>query len=293
MSAEKDIPLDIDGSTKILPWIIAFMVYIASLAMAGGMILSDVAQVWGHGLTGNLTIQLPITQLETENDINRRIKKAIKALENMQGIDTIEVMSQAEIKNLLEPWLGQNIDPSSLPIPRLITVTMKSGAVDLNELRRRLIAVIPDIIIDDHQLWREQMLSLMQALQLVAMTIVFIVAVAGIIIVIFATKGGLATHRAVIELLHLIGAYDHYIAKQFQRHSSRSAFRGAMFGVFFAAVTIISLAYIANQLTNNTLDLFVLNIWQWFALAAIPFITALIAMLSARRTVITTLKQMI
>ncbi len=292
MNIKKDIPLDVDGSTKILPWIIAFMVYIASLAMSGAMILSDVAQVWSQGLTGNLTIQLPVTEKQTEISINNRVNKVIKAVENMQGIKTIKLISQDEVKKLLEPWLGQNIDPSNLPIPRLVTIAMEDNIVDLNELRRRLIAVIPDIVIDDHQLWREHMVSLMQALQLVAMAIVFIVAMAAVIIVIFATKGGLATHRGVIELLHLIGAQDDYIANQFQRHSSYNAFRGAIFGIFFAMITIISLAYIANQLTNNILDLFIMNIWQWFSLAIIPFITALIAMFSARRTVMATLKQM-
>jgi len=287
-----DIPLGVDGSTKMLPWIIAFMVYIATLAMAGGMILSEVAQTWSEGLTGSLTIQVPIDPDETDRETNKRITNAIAAIDGMAGIAKINVMAQSEIQHLLEPWLGQNIDPASLPIPRLITIVLDGDGPNMEELHRRLVAVIPDIVIDDHQLWQERLVSLMEALQLVAMVIVLIVGMAGTIIVVFATRGGLATHRSIIEVLHLIGARDSYIAKQFQTHASFTAFRGAILGVVFGGITILGLGYVANSLGGDMVSQFVLNIWQWLGLMAIPFITAGIAMLSARRTVITALKRM-
>lgn len=292
MASRTDIPLGADGSTRILPWIIAFMVYIATLAMAGGMILSDVAQTWSQGLTGSLTIQVPIDPDEADRDINKRITNALEALAGMPGIAEIKVMPRAEIQRLLEPWLGQDVDPTGLPIPRLITIIMEDDGPNLQELRRRLIAVIPDVVVDDHQLWRERLVALMDALRLVAMMIVLIVALAGIIIIVFATRGGMATHRNIIEVLHLIGARDDYIAKQFQTHASLSAFRGAVMGVVFGTATIIGLGYVANSLGGDMVSHYVLNLWQWLSLAVIPFATALIALLSARRTVTNALKRM-
>ena len=53
-----DLPLQRDVTGRFLPWIIALMVYLAILALAGSMVLSDMAQRWDKGLAGTLTIQV-------------------------------------------------------------------------------------------------------------------------------------------------------------------------------------------------------------------------------------------
>ena len=45
-----------------------------------------------------------------------------------------------------------------------------------------------------------------------------LVGLATVAIVIFATRAGMAIHHDTIEILHLIGAKDSFIASQFQRH---------------------------------------------------------------------------
>ena len=52
--------------------------------------------------------------------------------------------------------------------------------------------------------------------------------------VVFATLSGLSIHRTIIELLHLIGAQDSYIAGQFARHNLRLAFFGGLIGLLIA-----------------------------------------------------------
>src|SRR6185312_8848024 len=54
-----DIPLNRDGSVRFLPWIIALMVYLAGLALAGTLVLNGALARWDRSLTGTLTVQLP------------------------------------------------------------------------------------------------------------------------------------------------------------------------------------------------------------------------------------------
>ena len=54
-----DLNLRGDSSRRFLPLIIAFMVFLASLAMAAAMIVTAAVDNWGQGLTGTLTIQIP------------------------------------------------------------------------------------------------------------------------------------------------------------------------------------------------------------------------------------------
>ena len=54
-----DIPLNRDSSVRFLPWIIALMVYLAGLALAGTLVLNAALQRWDRSLSGTLTVQLP------------------------------------------------------------------------------------------------------------------------------------------------------------------------------------------------------------------------------------------
>ncbi|HJO88540.1 MAG TPA: hypothetical protein QF403_02665, partial [Alphaproteobacteria bacterium] len=53
-----DLPLDEDSSSRLLPWIIALMVYLAALALAVAMVVDAVVGGWDQGLSGTMTVQI-------------------------------------------------------------------------------------------------------------------------------------------------------------------------------------------------------------------------------------------
>ena len=55
---------------------------------------------------------------------------------------------------------------------------------------------------------------------------------------VFTARIGLAIHHSVIEILHLLGAQDAYIARQFQVHALWLGLRGGVIGGMAAAVTV-------------------------------------------------------
>ncbi len=59
-----------------------------------------------------------------------------------------------------------------------------------------------------------------------ASRVLALVLVATVLSVTFATRGAMATNRPVIEVLHLIGAKDSFIAGHFQRHFLRLGLEG-------------------------------------------------------------------
>ena len=61
----------------------------------------------------------------------------------------------------------------------------------------------------------------------------------------FATRGAMAGNREIIEVLHFVGASDHFIAKQFQAHFFMLGYRGAAIGgavalAFFGLAALLS-----------------------------------------------------
>ena len=110
--------------------------------------------------------------------------------------------------------------------------------------------------------------------------------------VIFATRMGLAIHSRVIELLHLIGAQDAYVAREFETHALKLALRGGAFGLLLAIATVTLVARLFERLDSVLLPELTLLPLEWAALAMLPLAIALVAMLTARVTVLRNLGRM-
>lgn len=294
-----DIPFGQDPASRLLPLIVAVMVFIAALAVAGGFLLSNFADRWESGLQGAVTIQIPAPSDEAISpDVqDAAAERVLDVVRGRTGIRRAERMPTDEMRRLLEPWLGQAMDPRDLPLPVLITVELDDGfslaQIDLPDLRRRVEAVAPGAIVDDHGEWQARLVAFLRSLRLVALTLVGTVSFAGLLVVVFATRSGLLAHRRTIELLHQFGAYDGYIARQFQYQAMMAGLKGGIVGWLAAVGTIILLAEGAQSTGAQLPGVAILGILEWLAVAALPIISALVSMVAARMTVMRALSRII
>ena len=60
-----DLALDDDPANRYLPWIVALMVYLAALALAGAMVLGSSAGRWQSGHSDRMTVPVPPVQSRT------------------------------------------------------------------------------------------------------------------------------------------------------------------------------------------------------------------------------------
>jgi cell division transport system permease protein len=289
-----DIPLNRDSSVRFLPWIIALMVYLAGLALAGTLVLQAALQRWDSSLAGTLTVQLPPAQ-EGKPD---GVAAAVALLRVTPGVTSAEPLSREAIQRLIEPWLGTAMTAEQLSLPQLIDLRIDPAAPpDLAALRTRLAAAVPGAALDDHRLWLDRLAGLVLSIEATALAIVVLIGGAAVLTVVFTTRAGLAVHHAVVEVLHLIGARDGYIAGQFQRQALDLALRGGIIGLVLTLVTLFGIGHVgaATALFGEHVRLLpslALQPWHWLALLLLPFAAALIAMLTARVTVLRALKRM-
>ena len=290
MGPRSDLPLSDNPAIRILPWIIALMVYLATLTLAGGLLVATMADEWNRSLTGALTVQVTPTKNESLAELDARVAQATRTLLKTPGVKAAHAIPLAEISAMLEPWLGSGSDIADLPLPRLIAVTLDQE-LDRNALAQRLRKTTPGAEIDDHQYWRTHLVMFLRSLEIVAAIMVSLIGVTTATIVVFATRSGLALHHEVIEVLHLIGAPDDYIAGQFQRHAQRLGFIGGAVGGAFGVATLMGLSGLAGNLDSAALPSF--QYWHWPVLAALPGASAYIAKWTARRIVMRTLTGMV
>jgi cell division transport system permease protein len=287
-----DLPLDKDALSQFLPWLIAFMVYLAVLAMMGMLLLASIAARWDQGVSNTLTVQ--ITPAKTSDKDTERLQKVLLLLSKTPEVKRFETLSDDKMIALLKPWLGTTIVTGDLPLPRLVDVELKSGAkLDQKKLSELFENSLTGITIDDHSVWLERLVQLTRVLKGLAVIVLIFIGLATIGTVVFTTRTGLAIHMNAIEVLHFIGAQDSYIANQFASRALILGLKGGVIGLFLAIPTLWVISAIAQQMESNLLPEINLGLTHFSVGAALPILISLIAMITARFTVIKTLSRML
>jgi cell division transport system permease protein len=282
------VPLDRDSSGRYLPLLVAIMVYLAALAVAGALTMAKLAERWDSGLAGALTVQLPAESADAAT-----LEAVVAALTATPGVRTAEPMDQQAMTALLEPWLGDALLTGDLPLPRLVAVTVDTAEPpDIPALQARLEALAPGVLVDDHQRWLARLLDLARAVELMALVVVLLVVLAASIMVAFVTRMGLAAHQRSIELLHLIGAQDAYVARQFQNHALGFGLRGGLLGLVAALPTLYLARLLLQRIDSGLLPELNFLPHEWACFILLPVAAALVTMLTARVTVLRTLARL-
>jgi len=287
-----DLPLAMDPTGRFVAWITAVMVYLATLALAGFMIVSGMAERWESGLAGGITVQVVPLVEPGVAPLPERVEKALAILRGTPGVRSATPLSAEATSRLIEPWLGKEAaaDPL-LPVPTVIDVET-AGTVDVGALAARLKAAAPGVAVDDHATWLSDLRGFARAIQVAALGVMVLVGIAAVTSVVFAVRAGLAIHRHVVELLHLMGATDRYVSLQFESHVLGLCLRGGLGGLALAVATLVGVHRAAGGLSASLLPDVALAPWQWLLLAVVPLAACGLAVVTARRTVLRTLESM-
>jgi cell division transport system permease protein len=213
---------------RALITVIAIMTFLASVTAGAAILIADASRGWQDQVAQEITIQIRPTE---NRDLGLDIEKALGIARQTPGIAHVHAISKEESEALLQPWLGAGLDLSELPVPRLIVVELdRSQRLDTQALQKSLLEKIPRVSVDDHRLWLERLAIMAQSVVAAAIVVFLLVLTAMGLAVGFATQGAMVGNREIIEVLHFIGAADHYISRQFQRHFFLLGLRGGAIG---------------------------------------------------------------
>jgi len=230
-------------SGRALVAVVAIMTFLVSLTTGAAVLVTKAAGEWQSDISREITIQImPAPGRDLDTSVNR----AVAIARAISGVLEVRPYSKEESMKLLEPWLGSGISLSELPVPRLIVIKIAADtAPDLGQLRRVLADQVPGAIVDDHRGWIDRMRAMAGTAVAVGVCILILMFAATILSVAFATRGAMATNKAVIEVLHFVGAKNGFIARHFQHHFLVLGLQGGAIGggaaiVVFLAATMIS-----------------------------------------------------
>jgi len=279
--------LDESRSTRVMTWIMAIMLFLTVLAAALGLGTLGAAALLDRQLAGRLTVQI-VEPVEAKR--LAQAAQALAALKATRDVTRAVEVDHAKLATLLRPWLGSDAADPDLPIPEMIDVDLRGADVAaVARVRAAVRRVAPSARIDRHESWMSPVRDFMAMVSWLAGGLVLLMAVATAAVVILAARAGLETHRATIEVLHMLGSTDVQVARLFQRRIALDTLLGGLLGTALAFVMVGVIGWQLRALGSDLLAGLTLGVRDWILLAGLPIAFALLATFAARQAVLATL----
>ncbi len=223
---------------------VVVMVYLATLAAAAVMLVRLATAEWTAGVVSEATAQVLPRNDEAPEQLQARARKVADLLAGLPGVRGAWVLSEEENRALLRPWLGRTGLSLDLPLPALVAIKLQRDKPASAEALRRALqqAGMADVEVDAHGRWIRELSDLSRMALWLGMAVLALLLAALVVLVVHAARAALQANRSTLEVLHLIGAQDRFIARQVERHFLRAAFLAALGGALAALATLLLLA---------------------------------------------------
>ncbi|HRK24112.1 MAG TPA: ABC transporter permease [Beijerinckiaceae bacterium] len=297
LGGRRGTPLLPDSSLagRALIIVIIIMAFLASITAGTVQLIAQASSDWTGTVAREMTVQV---RPRSGRDLEADVRRAADIAGRVPGITEVRIFTRAEAERLLEPWLGAGLALGELPVPRLIVLRLDpAGQADVARLKGDLGAV-PTASLDDHRLWLKRLATMARTLVVIGLVVMALVLVAMALAVAFATRGAMAGNREIIDVLHLVGAEDRFIAREFQRHFLKLGLRGGAIGgglavLAFLLASSLSQRWIATpggEQVEALFGSFALGFGGYAAVAVIAGLVAAITAVVSRTTVFRNLR---
>lgn len=273
-------------------WVIAIMIALMVLAAAGGVSVSRLTHRASSELSGAVTVQL----VEANAALRQQeAKRAAAILVSDPAVASVRIVPREELEDLLEPWLGSVEGAEAVPIPALIDVQLRREAdpAEVARLQALVEGPVPSARIDAQSSWLKPVYSALSALRYLALGLLAMLSLTSIAAVWFAARNAFTSHRETVEIMHLLGSTDEQIAGLFQRTVGIDAALGGAVGFVLGSGVVWLIGTQFAALDSGLVAGGGFGTSEWTVLALIPVCGVLLAILTARVTVLRALRRML
>ena len=278
-----------DAREAALFFVVGALCFLAALAAITAKSTYGAARSWTAEVEGELTVSLP--------DIDRRAaEEARRLIMDIEGVNGADLLTKGEIDALLEPNFGNRGLPDSLPLPQLIAVRADPTVDFMGPTIERALAAAGYVsAVDEHADWAGDVRRALGVVRLVAMTAVALLVSTAVAVIAFATHAALLARRDIVNVLHLSGANDGFIANLFERRFWLLGLRAGAVGALVALGASALVIFIAQTTGSRTnlLPQLSLDFADLVILVLTPVTAGFVARFAARFTVMHDLKSVV
>ena len=283
--------LRLKGSRFFLGWIMTTMVYLALMALISSFFSTLSFDKWKSATRDLVTIHVPDPNQKIVSNNDTRLDAALKILRTLPNIENITILEKNDIEKLISPLVETDIFENIL-LPALVEIRINNREV-LPNLESSLKNLAPDIFVENHaELFLFDSKVFFGAEKLFV-AIVGLITMVAIISIIFAVFTGLSVNKEVIQVMHLIGAKNGFIARAFQKHIFIVLSFSSIFGACLAAGTFFILDNLFKVAFFGDIEIDLLmqfDLWNWITLIMVPISYPLLGVLVTGISVVILLK---
>ncbi len=263
------------------PYVIAIMMFVMVVIGAAGLALLNSARVVAAGVENRYSVEIA--------DGASKAVAVTQILATSPGVTSVRPVSEQDMRDILERWLGPTGATADLPLPAMIDVDLAPDA-KVADIARRVEQAVPGARFVAHQESLGPVLRAVRALSWLSLILVLLIALATAAAVVLAARGTLDTHRSTIDVLHGIGATDDQVARLFQRKIALDALTGGTVGAALAGIVLLLIAGGGSSWLADLAGGPLLGARDVLLLASLPLVGTVLATIVARVAVMKALR---
>lgn len=275
-----DIPFARDDAHRFLPAIVAAMVAITALLLAVGLSFARSLDAQQRDVTGNVQVQISAPEKER----SKATDEALAIIKTVQGVSDTVVLKQEQVADLLKPWLGDTEALEGIDLPVMIELKTREG-FDAAALKKALDAKLKNTRVETPQKWLEQLARVLRLAQ-AALLLLSVCLIASLVaLAVLIARTALRLHFKAVNLLHLFGATDDYILRQFQAHNAWMVGKGALIGSAVAAMLLLIAHAVTGNMQNPVLPQIAFGFGHAALFLLLPLFIGFVSYIATRLTV--------
>lgn len=277
-----------DAREAALFFVVCTLCFLAAFSGLVARAAYAAAGEWTSDVAGQITVRVRGSDADTT--------RAVELMNATPGIASAHALTREESEELLKPWLGPAGVPADLPLPHLIAAEAERGASGVGErVGAALGAAKIDAKVDDHAIWSADARRATDTIGIVALSAVLLLGATGIAVIAFATHATLLARKDIVELLHLTGAKDSFIAALFERRFLMLGVQAGALGALLAFGAAAFILFAVRQADEQAwlLPQLSLSLADGLILGLAPLIAGAASMVAAKVTVMRSLSDMV
>lgn len=295
---KNELMIEDEDTSTFMYVLTSIYMYLFIIVLAIVMAINAMAANWEKDILGSISVQIiPVEDENKHVDLEKtqeQQNKVLQFMENLSGVESVKALDSQTIEKLMTPWLGNKVDISSLPIPVLLDVKLKANAeINYDEITRGLRKISPNASIDNHRLWLNRLLKFATSLKTIALAVLLMVVAICAFSIYYSTRTSLGINLSTLEILHIVGAKDDYIARQYAGQFAKIGFFAGILGLMIAVPSILLVGKYGISTGSGLINGASLSTMAWAMILVTPLFSSLYSMVMSYLTVRNSLEKML
>lgn len=209
------------------------LICLCLLAISAGISASE---YWGRAFEKTYVLELrPVSEITKEDQFDT----AKTILENSRFVDSYRLIETEEMKQLMSPWLGDELILKELPLSQLIKIVIDSDDIQqtLKNLKKDL-SEIPGASIEGYHEAKSEYKSAAHAIKLISFSAAILLLLVTAAVTAVSVESGVLDNKKIINIMRLIGTDNKLITQLFIRCIIERALKGALAGMILACAVL-------------------------------------------------------